>query len=179
MYGSKQLSIVELIFSVLLIICGVFTLTRPAAAIGGAAIVYGILAIATGVMDIVIYAKLERHTGFGPAAVLVTGILSAIAGVLILIEPSIGAITLVWIFPIWFICHCISRLMNLGLTRLAAGTAFYYLALVLNILGLIVGIVMCFSPLFSVLTLAYMVGFYLILLGIDGIVMAVSSFTRR
>lgn len=42
-----------------------------------------------------------------------------------------------------------------------------------------VGIVMCFSPLFSVLTLAYMVGFHLILLGIDGIVMAVSNFTRR
>lgn len=38
---------------------------------------------------------------------------------------------------------------------------------------------MCFSPLFSVLTLAYMVGFYLILLGIDGTVMAVSNFTRR
>ena len=71
MYENKRLSIVELIFSVLLIICGVFTLTRPAAAIGGAAIVYGILAIATGVMDIVIYAKLERHTGFGPATVLV------------------------------------------------------------------------------------------------------------
>ena len=69
--------------------------------------------------------------------------------------------------------------MNLGLTRLAAGRAFYYLALVLNILGLIVGIVMCFSPLFSVLALAYMVGFYLILLGIDGTVMAVSNFTRR
>ena len=35
MYENKRLSIVELIFSVLLIICGVFTLTRPAAAIGG------------------------------------------------------------------------------------------------------------------------------------------------
>ena len=56
MYENKRLSIAELIFSILLIICGVFTLTRPAAAIGGATIVYGILAIATGVMDIVIYA---------------------------------------------------------------------------------------------------------------------------
>ena len=75
MYKSKWLGAVELIFSILLIICGVFTLTRPAAAIGGAAIVYGILAIATGVMDIVIYAKLERHTGFGPATVLVRRLL--------------------------------------------------------------------------------------------------------
>ena len=175
MYENKRLSIVELIFSVLLIICGVFTLTRPAAAIGGPAIVYGILAIATGVMDIVIYAKLERHTGFGPATALVTGILSAIAGVLILIEPSIGAITLVWIFPIWFICHCISRLTRLDIIRAEAGKAHYYFSLIVNVLGLVVGIMMLFNPYFSFISLSWFVGFYLILLGVDGISVPLSA----
>lgn len=179
MYKSRGFGVFELIVSILLIVLGVYTLSRPGAALESAVIVYGILAIAMGVFDIVVYVKLERRTGFGPVVSLVTGIISILAGVMILLEPVAGVLALSWLFPIWFICHCISRLMNLGLTRLAAGTAFYYLALVLNILGLIVGIVMCFSPLFSVLTLAYMVGFYLILLGIDGIVMAVSNFTRR
>lgn len=179
MYKSRGFGVFELIVSILLIVLGVYTLSRPGAALESAVIVYGILAIAMGVFDIVVYVKLVRRTGFGPVISLVTGIISILAGVMILLEPVAGVLALSWLFPIWFICHCISRLMNLGLTRLAAGRAFYYLALVLNILGLIVGIVMCFSPLFSVLTLAYMVGFYLILLGIDGIVMAVSSFTRR
>ena len=179
MYKSRGFGVFELIVSILLIVLGVYTLSRPGVALESAVIVYGILAIAMGVFDIVVYVKLERRTGFGPVISLVTGIISILAGVMILLEPVAGVLALSWLFPIWFICHCISRLMNLGLTRLAAGTAFYYLALVLNILGLIVGIVMCFSPLFSVLTLAYMVGFYLILLGIDGIVMAVSNFTRR
>lgn len=179
MYKSRGFGVFELIVSILLTVLGVYTLSRPGAALESAVIVYGILAIAMGVFDIVVYVKLERRTGFGPVVSLVTGIISSLAGVMILLEPVAGVLALSWLFPVWFICHCISRLMNLGLTRLAAGRAFYYLALVLNILGQIVGIVMCFSPLFSVLTLAYMVGFYLILLGIDGTVMAVSSFTRR
>lgn len=179
MYKSRRLGVIELIVSILLVVLGVYTLSSPGAALESAVIIYGILAVVMGVFDIVVYVRLERRTGFGPVISLVTGIISILAGVMILLEPVAGVLALSWLFPIWFICHCISRLMNLGLTRLAAGTAFYYLALVLNILGLIVGIVMCFSPLFSVLTLAYMVGFYLILLGIDGIVMAVSNFTRR
>ena len=179
MYKSRGLGVIELIVSILLVVLGVYTLSSTGAALESAVIIYGILAVVMGVFDIVVYVRLERRTGFGPVISLVTGIISILAGVMILLEPVAGVLALSWLFPIWFICHCISRLMNLGLTRLAAGMAFYYLALVLNILGLIVGIVMCFSPLFSVLTLAYMVGFYLILLGIDGIVMAVSNFTRR
>ena len=179
MYKSRRLGVIELIVSILLVVLGVYTLSSPGAALESAVIIYGILAVVMGVFDIVVYVRLERRTGFGPVISLVTGIISILAGVMILLETVSGVLALSWLFPIWFICHCISRLMNLGLTRLAAGRAFYYLALVLNILGLIVGIVMCFSPLFSVLTLAYMVGFYLILLGIDGIVMAVSNFTRR
>ena len=179
MYKSRRLGVIELIVSILLVVLGVYTLSSPGAALESAVIIYGILAVVMGVFDIVVYVRLERRTGFAPVISLVTGIISLLAGAMILLEPVAGVLALSWLFPIWFICHCISRLMNLGLTRLAAGRAFYYLALVLNILGLIVGIVMCFSPLFSVLTLAYMVGFYLILLGIDGSVMAVSNFTRR
>lgn len=66
-----------------------------------------------------------------------TGILSILAGVMILLRPVVGTIALVWLFPIWFICHCISRLMNLGVTRVLAGNVYYYFSLVLNIIGII------------------------------------------
>lgn len=178
MYKSKWLGVVELIISILLIICGAFTLTRPDAAVESATIIYGILAIATGVIDIVIYAKLERRTGFGPAAALVSGIISIIAGVLILLEPAAGAIALVWIFPIWFICHCVSRLTRLGLIRAAAGTAYYYFSLIVNILGLIVGFMMLFNPFLSFFSLAWFVGFYLILLGVDGVAVSLFSLSH-
>lgn len=179
MYKSKWYGVFELIISILLVVFGAYTLTRPTTALESAVIIYGVLAIAMGVLDIAVYVKLERRTGFGPAASLVTGIISILAGIMILLEPVAGVITLSWLFPIWFICHCISRLTNLGLTRVIAGKTYYYFSLVINILGLIVGIMMLFDPFVSMFTMAYMVGFYLIMLGIDGIVVALGTLGRK
>lgn len=85
--------------------------------------VYGILAIDTGIADIVRYVKLERRTWLGPVLSLVAGILSIIVGILILANPAAGAWALSILFPIWFISHCIARLCNLGFTQMAGGTA--------------------------------------------------------
>ena len=49
----------------------------------------------------------------------------------------------------------------------------------MNILGLILGIMMCFNPIVSVFTFSFIVGIYLILLGVDGIVLALSGLSRR
>ncbi len=179
MYRSKGFSTCELILSALLIVIGVLTLTRPDSALESAAIIYGILAAVIGIFDIIVYVKLERRTGFGPAASLVTGILSILAGVMILLRPVVGTIALVWLFPIWFICHCISRLMNLGVTRVLAGNVYYYFSLVLNIIGLILGFALLFDPFLSAFTMAFLVGFYLILLGIDGVVNSIGNLARR
>lgn len=179
MYKSKGFGALGLVISILLIISGAITLTRPSTALASAAVIYGILAIVIGVMDIAVYVKLERRTGFGPVTSLVTGIISLIAGIMILLQPVAGVIALSWLFPIWFVCHCVSRLMNLGLTRVMCGKGYYYFSLIVNILGLIIGIMMLFNPLLSVLTMAYMVGFYLILLGIDGLVTSLFTLFRR
>ena len=179
MYKSKGFAVCELIVSTLLVVFGVYTLANPSATLESAVIIYGLLAVLMGVLDIVVYVKLERRTGFGPIASLVTGIISVIAGAMILLEPLAGVLALTLLFPMWFICHCISRLMNLGLTRLVAGNAYYYFALVVNILGLILGIMMCFNPIVSVFTFSFIVGIYLILLGVHGIVLALSGLSRR
>ncbi len=178
MYNSKVFSICELIVSVLLVITGAITLTRPDSALEGATIVYGLLAIVMGVFDIVVYVKLESRTGFGPAASLVAGIISVLAGILILLYPVAGTVALVWLFPVWFICHCVSRLMNLGVTRAIAGSTYYYFSLVVNIIGLILGFMLLFDPFLSAFTMAFMVGFYLILLGIDGVVDSIARLSR-
>ena len=179
MKRSKGLAVCGLIISILLVIFGAFTLTRPDTGLESAVIIYGVLAIAMGVLDIAVYVRLERRTGFGPVTALITGILSLIAGILFLLQPVAGALTLTWLFPIWFICHCVSRLANIGITRIVAGRTYYYFDLIINILGLIVGIMLCFNPLVSALTMSYMVGFYLIVLGIEGVVMAIEMLNRR
>lgn len=157
---------------ILLVIAGLYTFVNPSTALTGVVILYGILSIITGIADIVFYVRLERRTGFGPVASLVGGIFSILAGALILLMPAAARWVLAIFFSIWFIAHCVSRLANLGFIRIVAGTAYYYFSLVVNILGLLLGFVLLFNPGASALTIGYIMGFYLILLGTGSIVMA-------
>lgn len=169
----------ELILGILLIVLGVFTFASPQTALAGAVFVYGIVAILTGIADIVFYVKLERRTGFGPVLTFAAGILSIIAGILLLVNPAAGAWALSILFPIWFIAHCIARLCNLGFTRMAGGTAPFVISLATGILGLVLGVALLLNPLASALSLAYIIGFYLLPLGIGSIVMAFSRLGAR
>ena len=122
-----------------LLLCEDETVTEQIAA------VYGAIALITGIADIVFYAKMERRTGFGPVVSLVTGILSVIAGILILFNLSAGAWLVATLFPIWFLAHCISRLAQLPFTRMTSGSAAFWFSLVLNILGLVLGVLLLAS----------------------------------
>lgn len=164
----------ELILGILLIVFGIYTFINPSAAMTGITLAYGILALITGIADIVFYVKLEQRTGFGPALSLVCGILSIIAGILIMFNLALGEWVLIILFPIWFITHCIARLAHLPYIRMTAGAGYYYFALVVNILGLILSIFMIFNPFISFLSASYLIGVYLLCLGIDSIVFALN-----
>ena len=70
----------ELVVGVLLIILGIATLIKPGSVLTGVIVVYGIIALLTGIDDIIFYAKMEQHMGFGPTISLISGILSVLAG---------------------------------------------------------------------------------------------------
>ena len=165
----------ELIVGALLLLLGVFTLLRPERIFTGAVVIYGLIAVALGVEDILVYVHLARFAGLRPVLSLITGILSVMCGVMLLANPDVGKWALTVLFPIWFLAHCISGLTNAGLTRLLCGRFYDGFPLTLNILGLFLGFLMLLSPALSGLTLrsvAYLAALYLILFGGERIVLA-------
>ena len=140
---------------------------------------YGVAAVVMGVADIILYIEVERYTGFGPILSLIAGILSVMSGVMLVVYPRTGVVVLTVLFPIWFIAHCISRLAHLGHIRFVGGNGLYYFTLVINIIGLILGLMMFMSPLLTLTTIRYFASLYLILLGIDSVVMAFSRMGTR
>ena len=96
-------------------------------------------------------------------------------------SPSIsaGRWAIAILFPIWFIAHCLSRLSHLSLIRLTVGDAYYYFTLVINILGLVLGILMLFNPFAAMLSVSWIIGIYLILLGMDSLMLAIVLFGLR
>lgn len=179
MKNRKVLGWGELILGILLILMGIYTFIKPSAAMTGVTVVYGVFAFVTGIMDIVYYVKLEQRTGFGPVFSLIGGILSIIAGILILLNITVGTWVLVVLFPIWFIGHCIARLAHLPYIRLSAGTGYYYFTLIVNIFGLILGFLMIFNPVISFISVSYLIGLYLLFLGIDSLVFALNLLDSR
>ena len=167
-----------LLTGIFMIVLGILVFVVPDLIMTSMVAFFGIVAIIMGVTDIILFIRVERYTGFGPILSLITGIISVMSGVALLIYPKLGAIMLTVLFPIWFIAHCISRLMQVHHIRLVAGNRMYGFTLVVNIIGIILGFMMLLSPLFTLSAIRCVAGCYLVLLGIDSILTAGSRVGR-
>lgn len=162
----------ELVVGVLLILLGVFTFLRPGSLLTGIVAVYGLIAVITGVHDILSYIRLEKYTGFASFVSLISGVLSVMCGCMLLLYPGAGKWVLSLLFPIWFMAHCISRLAHVYIIHMTGRNFFYWFSLTVNIAGLALGILMVFNPVLTFMTMrfmGYVAAVYLILLGVDSI----------
>lgn len=169
----------ELIIGILLILLGIFTFLSPGSALTGVVIIYGVIAVIMGIADIIFYVKVEKYVGFGPSVSLISGVLSIMSGIMLLVYPNAGKWVLTLLFPIWFIAHCISRLSHLGTIRVVAGSFYYYFALIVNILGIVLGVIMILNPFISAISISLAVGAYLILTGVESVIIAFSRLGDR
>ncbi len=165
---------IELLEGILLIALGIFSFVRPGSILSGLVVVYGLLALCVGIADIIFYVKVEKHTGLAPTLMLICGVLSVLAGLMLLIYPGAAKWAMAIFFPMWFIAHCISRLSQLPQIRLFTTRGHYYFVMIINIIGLCLGVLMLIRPVAAIFSLSYLIGIYLILLGIDCVLLAVS-----
>jgi len=172
MKNNSSFKWMEIIEGVLLILLGIFSIIHPRSVLTGVVAVCGIVAVITGIKDIILYIRAGRYTGFAPTVALVTGVLGIMSGFMLLVYPGAGKWIFSLLFPIWFIAHCISGLFRLNVMRFREGKFSYYFTLIVNIAGLVLGFMMFLNPLFSLLSAGYLIGGYLVLLGIDSIIMA-------
>lgn len=159
----------DFLLGILLIALGVYTFFNPMVAMSGAVIIYSVLAIVTGITDIVFFVRMKSATGFGPTTSLVAGILSVLAGFMLLLNPVLGSWLFGLVFSVWFIAHGISRLANYKFIRATAGKASAIISVVLNSLAIILGVLMLVSPSLSAISLGYIVAFVLVLHGMGDI----------
>lgn len=171
----RRVNWVQLIIGILLVIFGVYTLINPGRTLKWIVILYGVLAVLTGISDIVFYVKAERYTGFGPVVSLISGIFSIMAGVMLLVYPNAGKWVMIMLIPIWFIAHCVSRVAHLGTVRYVINRSYYHFSLVMNIIGIVLGCMMIIWPSILLFSAGVLIGIYMIIQGIDSIVMALNE----
>ena len=168
----------ELIEGILLIILGALAITSPGGILRWITIFYGVMAIVTGITDIIFYAKSERYIGFAPCVSLAAGVISVITGLALMAYPHIGELVVTLLLPLWFIAHSVSKLCHLGFIRSLYRGRYFYVSLVINVIGLVVGVLMIFWPQIALFSVAFLIGAYLVILGVDSVISACSKLGR-
>ncbi len=97
---------------------------------------------------------------------MILGIFDLLIGVFLLFNTNAGLLALPYIFAIWFIVDSIMGLVGADIYKVN-GSSYYWFILIVNIIGIIVGIMLLFNPIVSAFTLAFLVGFYLMMIGIS------------
>lgn len=155
-----------LILGILFVIVAVLSFATPLANLGAIAYAFAFIAILNGIWLII---NRSQHT-----LRLVAGIIDIVIGLFIIFNISVAVIALPYVFAVWFIIDSLFRLFTVGVTR-ALGTGYFILSVILNILGIFVGIMLLFSPVLSASVLSLLVGFYLLMVGIECIALAFST----
>ncbi len=155
------------ISGILLVLLGALMLIHPDRMLTWCIVLYGVLAVVLGVCDVIFYIRLAHFTGFCPILSLISGMMSVMCGMLLIATPDAGKWALTLLIPVWMIAHCIAGLAHMTEERKKSG---FWVSLVMNILGLVLGILVLCSPVLSFLSLrviVYLIAGYLVLLGVS------------
>ena len=97
--------------------------------------------------------------------------LDIIVGILFLYSYDAGGLTIAYLFAFWFLFDSISGIIFSWNMR-KVSTFFFWINIILNILGLLIAISLMFNPALSALTLIWLVSFGLLIFGINEIIAA-------
>ena len=167
----KTMTTIAIVFSVLAILVGVSLIAYPVASILVYGIMFGIYLLVEGIMLVVMSIRARRlHT---PLDGLFKGILSIILGIMLLENANAE-----WMAAYFGIIIGIDIIIT-GIIGITASLSFrregapWVLSLILNIISIIFGAMVLYSPIFSALTFAVFAGIVLIVEAILNIVLMI------
>lgn len=165
---KKTFSIEYFLMGILFIWISILAFRDPAADLVALTFIFAMVAFVKGILEIFRNKKIndQRENKKGTISSFpIVGIIDLLVGLFFLINVTLGAEILPFIFAVWFICDAI---VNLRTSRkLNKNRNFeYYLYLFVNILSIIFGAILLVNPIVSALTLALLIGIYLMVIGI-------------
>lgn len=165
MNGKTSVNWGGLILGVLFILISLLSFNNPGGSLSAIVIFFAILAIINGIFSIVVRNQIKNMTGLRATAFLILGIIELILGIILLFNLSAGILALTYVFAFWFIADSVRNLFFLDHAR-TFGNGHYWLTLIVNLIGVLVGIMLFFDPIVSAFTISFLIGFYFMLIGI-------------
>lgn len=160
------------VLGVLLIILGFASLYHVDKTLKFICVMVGIGALAKGIYELWLRNNMNRWIGIRPTRLLWMAILDILLGLLFLFFHAAGVLTISYIFAIWFIIDCVGQLSVANFFKDVSGAGRYWFMIILNVLGIVLGVVLLFNPLLSAVTLVWLIATFVIICGVLAIAAA-------
>ena len=152
-----------LIFSILLIISGIFTIFNPIETVLFIAYIIGFLTIFSGISSIFYFFSLRDKSG--STLILLDGIISAVCGIIIISNLQISGAFIPYIVAFFVIVRGVVAISS-SIELKKIGYSQCGLSMLSGILTLIAGIILTFNPILGAVYVSVIIGLCLILYGI-------------
>ena len=146
--------------SILLIIFSLFLIFAPEASLSLIMRILGIILIFTGVLHIINY--FSEFKEFKTISIqLIVGVLTFIIGLTIIFKPLIVNDILIILIGSWIIVESVIK-FQISLKEKVLGSDFWLFPLLLSIVSFLIGILVLFNPLETILTITTLYGISLL-----------------
>ncbi len=153
--------VLSLITGIIMIALGIIFLARPGLGLATVILWFGILAIAHGIV-LVLAGLAGRRESRGWA--VVEGLFAIVAGVVVLAWPGLSALTALYIVATWMIVSGVVDVIGAFGGGQSSGQRLWLL--LTGLVAVVVGIVFFIHPAGGVLAMLWLVGIYLVALGV-------------
>lgn len=158
------------IAGVLMVVVAFLLLRHPEKGLHAFVLIFGIVSIVQGVVWLAAYSRF-RDFFTRSWMTIVSGVLDIIIGILFLCSYDIGALTIAYLFAVWFLIDSVVGIaFSWHLKDISTG--YFVFNLILNILSLVIAIFLIFNPVLAVISLIWLVAFWLLVFGINEIIVA-------
>lgn len=172
MENSRRFDWASLIIGILFLIGGFISIAKPDKTLQLLSVIMGVGFLLYGIYELLIRRRWVRTMGGSTGWVIFSGIIDLILGLIFVFQPNFGILYIAIIFAIWFIFDSIMDFTTARFFKETASKGYYWTLVILSILGIVLGVILLFSPMISAMTIVWIISFFLLLFGFVKIIQA-------
>lgn len=155
----------SLIMGTLLLIVAVIIFSYPVKNFYTLTWLIGLLILINGVIQLLFRRAARVLAGSGSGLIIVIGIIDIIFGLLVIFNVGASSTFFIFMFAAWFIVSSVIGLMTISKQSRLKG-----LSIIVNVLGLLLGIILLFNPMMGMILVSTMIAITFAILGVTYVI---------
>ena len=155
----------SLIMGTLLLIVAVIIFSYPVKNFYTLTWLIGLFILINGVIQLLFRRAARALAGSGSGLIVVIGIIDIIFGLLVIFNVGASSTFFIFMFAAWFIVSS-----SIGLMTISKQSRLKGLSIIVNVLGLLLGIILLFNPMMGMILVSTMIAITFAILGVNYVI---------